>query len=119
MKTTIYELLGMIKDGKAPKKIKYDEMIWKFEEDKLYFYENIWLEDYCNLTTSLNDEVEIIEEENKIPEKIEKITISEDEKSLFFDDKYQDISLHNISPIEVAFAIKINEIIDKINGDDK
>jgi len=77
---------------------------------------NKYLEEKENYGTTIikTDDIKI-----EKPDKIEKITISEDEKSLFFDDKYQDISLHNISPIEVAFAIKINEIIDKINGDDK
>ena len=34
MKVTIYELLGMIKDGKIPKKIKYDNDIWEYIEKK-------------------------------------------------------------------------------------
>jgi len=70
MKITIYELLGMVKDGKAPKNIKY--MGYKFEYDtnhkryESYFDEQIWtLNDFVNVDDSLNDEVEIIEEEKK------------------------------------------------------
>lgn len=62
-KITLYELLGLIKDGKAPKKIKYDEMIWEYDGDYYSSKNNVILEEYCNLTTSLNDEVEILEEE--------------------------------------------------------
>ena len=71
MKITIYELLGMIKDGKAPKLIKYDNIIWEYDGDYYSSKNNTILEEYCNLTISLNDEVEILEEEKKIPEKLE------------------------------------------------
>ena len=50
MKTTIYELLGMIKDNKAPKKIKYtdedgDTYIYELEKDNSYWCKEIgnWL----------------------------------------------------------------------------
>lgn len=53
MKVTIYELLGLVKDGKAPKKIRYND------------------NEYLNL----NDYVEIIEEDKKIEfEEIEELT---------------------------------------------
>lgn len=106
MKTiTMYELLGLVKDGKAPKKIKYKGTIWYLEQDfsnRLPYYKNGYNMD--NLLTgkekdyfshSLNDEVEILEEDKKIPKKIEE------------------------EEIEVSMAIgegicanKINEIID-------
>ena len=65
MKITIYELLGMVKDGKAPKKIKYDNGLYTFNEKKDNYYENEtcsinW--DYVSLHC-LNETVEIIEEE--------------------------------------------------------
>lgn len=60
MKVTIYELLGLIKDGIAPKKIKYNDKIMYFKND-YYIYENkdygIAMWDF----NKLNDEVEIIE----------------------------------------------------------
>ncbi len=65
--TTIYELLGMIKDGKAPQKIKgrlgniytysASETDYVDEEGKLLYYNLMHFRDKC-----LNDEVEIIEE---------------------------------------------------------
>ena len=70
MKITIYELLGMVKDGKAPKEIKYDGMIWEYDGDYYSTRNNLILEEYTNLSTSLNDKVEILEEEKKIPEKL-------------------------------------------------
>lgn len=77
MKITMYELLGMIKDGKAPKKIKYDNIIFKY--DGIYYVtEHTYLDEYCNISQILNDEVEILEEEKKIPEKLE-IYESDDE----------------------------------------
>lgn len=33
MKITIYELLGLVKDGKAPKKIAYNSVILKYAEE--------------------------------------------------------------------------------------
>ena len=72
MKITIYELLGLVKDDKAPKKIKYDDKIWAYDNNS---------QDYCNLdktndlfghlfnfwttNTFINNEVETIEEEPK------------------------------------------------------
>lgn len=63
MKTTIYELLGMIKDNKAPKKIKYADEVLEYDGYKIdyvdsdgdgLFNEYAWI-------TELNDEVEILE----------------------------------------------------------
>lgn len=73
MKITIYELLGLVKDGKAPKKIKYQNYIYEYQHridtensfnymcnengeylSRRYFIDNI-----------LNEEVEILEEEKK------------------------------------------------------
>ena len=73
MKITIYELLGMIKDGKAPKKIKFNNIYCYYRECKNEYvdYTNkpIIQWDYV-VMNSLNDEVEILEEEKKIPERV-------------------------------------------------
>ena len=81
MEITMYELLGMVKDGKAPKKIKFnnDEWYWGYDTYIPYsFLDNTpdvqisaslfhrYRIDYC-----LNKEVEILEEEKKIPEKLD------------------------------------------------
>ena len=70
MKITMYELLGKVKDGKAPKKIKFDNIIWEYDDVYYMAEHNTWLDEYCDLSRVLNDEVEIIEEEKKIPEKL-------------------------------------------------
>ena len=62
----IIDLLNKIANGKVPSKIKYDDMIFEYDGGYYSSKNNIILEEYCNLTTSLNDEVEIIEEEKKI-----------------------------------------------------
>jgi len=68
MKITIYELLGLIKDGKAPKKIRvYGEI----SEDIFTFNKNadVYYDDDCNtlgykynLEVMLDSEIEIIKE---------------------------------------------------------
>ena len=110
MKTmTMYELLGMVKDGKAPKKIKINNVVYEYRgymycTEKANYQD---IEDYLfgkwNFNI-LNDEVEILEEEHKIPEKL--------------DYKYENI-YHNISKCkhsEIRIIDKINEIIDYLKS---
>lgn len=99
MKTiTMYELLGLIKEGKAPKKIKYNDYIYTVGRNTrkhfidYYSEEDEWCFNYYVKYENLNDTVEILEEEKKIPEKIK--------------DKY----CSQISKVELAQ--KYNEIID-------
>ena len=120
MKITIYELLGLIKEGKAPKKIKGGNNIYIYDEfEKDYvddFYEDILKRktrhtgdilylsylckklgsgEYQNITKQLNYEVEVIEE------------IIEEEK---------EIKKLNQSAITLGMCRdKINELIDEIN----
>ncbi len=65
MKVTMYELLGMIKDGKAPKKIKFNNIYCYYRECKNEYVDfankPIIKWDYV-VMNSLNKEVEIIEE---------------------------------------------------------
>ena len=103
MKITIYELLGLVKDGKAPKKIKNEDEIW---EEEYYSCKNgrILLGDLFfnyKIQIFINAEVEIIEE----PKKIEKLELESGE----IDDKefLAKYITHN--------RYKINELIDEIN----
>lgn len=114
MKITMYKLLGLVKDGKAPKKIIYRDKIWEYAttvNGKGYqYYSQIYqewktLQSQVYLEECLNNEVEIIEE----PKKIEKITVRE--KTLGFPNG--EWTARNM---DKAFAIKINELIDKINN---
>lgn len=80
MKVTVYELLGMVKDGKAPKKIRYIDKIFTYDElhadyvfMETYGESNTreYLTDWIGLSKDgLTDEVEILEEEKKRPEKL-------------------------------------------------
>lgn len=105
---TMYELLGLVKDGKAPKKIKYNNKIYNYETfnigkgdnyftaeweevkgyrisyDGTYYY--LEISDY-----NLNDEVEILEEEKKIPEKLGLIKYSEDPATSLIHHKVDEI----------------------------
>ena len=115
MKITIYELLGLVKDGKAPKKILLNGIVFEYQgDDYLYKDEDKkehWLfsvsytDKYMWLENFLKAEIEIIEE----PKKIEKITVRE--KTLGFPNG--EWTARNM---DKAFAIKINELIDEINN---
>lgn len=102
MKITIYELLGLVKDGKAPKKIIYNNIELEYDEkdEDYYYYYGIGLFEYKfeKSTQFLNDEVEIIEDPKKIEHclKRDRFLCDEDE-------------------IE-HFRTKIDELIDEINN---
>lgn len=101
MKITIYELLGLIKDGKAPKKIEYNYLIYELttEKDNYYCkYAMSWFTSEINSLEVLNNEVEIIEEPKKIKKIPKEIT---DNACVTRDQK--------------IIANKIDELIDEIN----
>ena len=124
MKITMYELLGLVKDGKAPKKIKFRNEIYEYEnniKDSFIDYvrieketnESFYLSSYIGnnyISDIFTDEVEIIEESKKI----EKIEIYEDEEGhYFFNNRCKKIY---IRCDETDFMIdKFNELIDEIN----
>ncbi len=110
MKITIYELLGMIKDGKAPNRIKYGNVIYKKMNICNYEAEeyNIKLFDYNFFQENrLNDIVEILEEEKKIPEKI---TINDNGTLGFPNGEW------TARNMDKAFAIKFNQLIDYLES---
>ena len=102
MKITMYELLGLIKDGKAPKKISYNDIEIEYNKDTkdYYPYYDKYLFEYKfeDCVDFLEDEVEIIEEPKKI-------------KRLDIDFKKIDDEI-----VYLEFESKINEIIDEINN---
>lgn len=73
MKITIYELIGMLKDGKAPKKIKINENILNLEigEETLYKFDDYGslCFDYYIKNNKLDEKVEIIDKINEMEEK--------------------------------------------------
>lgn len=112
MKTTMYELLGMVKDGKAPKKIKFNRIYCYYRECKNEYvdYTNkpIIQWDYV-VMNSLNDEVEIPEEPKGIPEKLITWYSVEEHQSL-----KQNCEFANCN-FETMYD-KINEILDYLES---
>lgn len=110
MKITIYELLGLVKDGKTPKKIKTDTGIFKLEieDDQLRYRCNdsgILTFDYYIENNKLNNEVEIIEE----PKKIEKIPLPSF-------DEFKRMSVEERYVITAKEYDLLDELIDEINN---
>ena len=101
MKITMYELLGLVKDGKAPKKIKYNGVVLVYEDayEDYWCYSGKYLFEYKFATCNdfLNDYVEIIEE----PKKIEKIDFG---------------TLNTQKEKNRAIKDTINKLIDEINN---
>ena len=116
MKITIYELIGLVKDGKAPKKIKFNYSIYEYKwsnayQEKCYVNGNNYrLWENLNLNSNLNDEVEIIVE----PKKIKNIKSNGDEFNSDYIDTW--ISKNKTDAYCEFLMNKINELIDEINN---
>ncbi len=69
MTITIYDLMGLMKDGKAPKKIKIDNREYDYNLGDYYSTKGVsLLNDYnlrlCNIEEILEAKIEILPEEN-------------------------------------------------------
>lgn len=115
MKITMYELLGMIKDGKAPKKIEYEGYLLSWDNvDKDYYceeYGNLFEYLFCEFQTTelLNFTVEILKEK-KIPEKIE---YYDDSIAWVIDDVGQ------LSDVDKVIIDKLNDVIDYLKSEEE
>lgn len=118
---TIYELLGLIKDGKAPKMIKYKDNNYIFTgydyrcilTDIEKGFVEYWLIGNYNqeLNFLLNEKIEILEEDKPI---IEKIEIEED----FVCNKYienEHGARCHIKSHDKIIIDKLNEVIEFLN----
>lgn len=125
MKITMYELLGLVKDGKAPNKIKYRDEIY-IMDDLEYFYcksENRtplfeYIFDNYNDYDALNEEIIILdnlEEEKKIPEKLD-IRQEKNIKDNWKWKVYGKEHSYNISTPQKIIADKLNEVIDYLKS---
>ena len=117
---SVYDLLGLIKDEKAPKKIKYNNRTYEFkeiEEGTGYVYESgivkIWLSNEIEFDISrcLNEKVEILEEDKPIIEKIDTTT----ENTLFTMECYTGIPEKAQDWNFNVLKDKLNEVIDYLN----
>ena len=99
----VIDLLNKIANGeKVPKKIKYNNKIYEYTyEIDWYLREDLKSELFID-KKYLNDEIEIIEDTSKEDKKIEKI----------------DLPIPSLSPQLLFLSTKINEIIDRLNGED-
>lgn len=115
-KISVYDLLGLIKDGKAPKKIIYQGNYLEFDGEDYKYYKGAETLSEDSLVKyiavgNLNDTVEILEEDKPIIEKIDTTS----ENTLFtmecftgIPEKAQDWNFNILKD-------KLNEIIDYIN----
>ena len=106
----IIDLLNKIANGdEPPKKIYYKNEIFEYDEkEKDYVHIDFteYLFDVYLITEILNDEVEILETTITYkPDKIEKLDLEEINKNI-------SLGVKN----DIYLAIKINEIIDKVNS---
>ena len=118
MKITIYELLGLIKDGKAPLNIEFNFKRYYLNYEGEYVRideELIYLSKEYNILTCLNEEVVIIEEvEDKEYEDIEELTINGKEVSYGAMNEWLCLATNNEKKICSAIegmAITINKLI--------
>lgn len=118
MKITIYELIGLVKDGKAPKKIKFGNMKLKYNEGckdyYLYYGKGLFEYKFGNCKNFLNDKVEIIEELKKI-EKLPYYSLKKIQKSKNKDEWYEN-RLELLEKRINDYHNKINELMDEINN---
>ncbi len=104
---TIYELLGLIKDNKAPERIKYEDKIYEYDRclhsyDLFHFY---------NWEFILDNKVTILDDEKEW-EDIEEINITKIDCSRFIE--YDDNTGHHkytMRLLDEYFSNKINQLI--------
>ena len=118
---TIYDLLGLIKDDKAPKKIKYNNRTYEFKaiiEGTGYVYESgtvkFWLSNEIEFDISrcLNEKIEILEEDKPI---IEKLNIESDSPTHFYIRNEYGTKC-GLTKHSKMIADKLNEVIEFLNN---
>lgn len=118
----VIDLLNKIANGEEmPKKIKYKNELFEYDNDTQDYYivegtyDYLFRDSFCKKTNSfINDKVEIIEE----PKKIEKLGPVRGSDLSDLTDK--DMVLRNNALIELCKTLnnmnnKINELIDEVN----
>ena len=115
MKIDIYTLLGLVKDGKAPKKIKYSGIEYNLIEGDYVneFGVNI-LQHLTYTEYIMTHKVEILEEPKKI-EKLPYYSLEKIQKSKNKDEWYEN-RLKLLEKRINDYHNKFNELIDEINN---
>ena len=104
----IIDLLNKIANGEdKPKKIKYDNQVFEYREDMLDYYCYDYDLNLMGYQKVLNDEVEILEEEKKIPEKLE-----------YYDDSIAWVidGIGQLSDVDKVIVDKLNEVLDYLKS---
>ena len=114
MEITIYELIGLIKDDKAPKKIKIDGCVFYFNSYYISL-ENAYLDDeatawYKIIDITFDKDVEILPEENDEWEDIEELDTYHQLDECIFIDKYYGNITGNL--VDEVIADKVNQLIE-------
>ena len=106
----VIDLLNKIANGEdVPYSVKYNERIYEYvEETKWYLREDLKSELFID-KNKLNDEIEIIEDTPKEDKKIEKL----DNNTVFYGGTFET----RWNDKERILVSKLNEIIDRLNGD--
>ena len=122
MKTTIYDLLGMIKDNNIPQRIIFKDQIYEYVESAEDYYneEHGYIFDVYVLKSILNDEVEILETTITYkPDKIEKLEIITKKTECGHNHQYlvNGKIEYRLRKIDKIILDKINEIIDRLNNE--
>lgn len=120
MELTLYELLGLIKDNKAPKKVLiHDTVYYLLQDEEIYVYSrnnhNIrdwerFIDHSINITRCLNDEVLILENNNEVE-------IIEEEKEIEEIEMCTSgiMGFDGVENITSALKDKINELVREVN----
>ena len=115
MRIDIYTLLGLVKDGKAPKKIKFGNIELEYDEEcedyYSYYGQGLFEYKFGNCKNFLNDKIAIIEE----PKKIEKLNTNIINSNRYDYDKNKEMTMSNITADILSISNVVNELIDEIN----
>jgi len=121
-KIKVIDLLNMISKGEeVPKEIIYNGYNYFYHTDRKNYYRSVVGSNWIALTTDfsicniLNDEVEILEEEKKIPEKLD-IRQEKNIKNNWKWKVYGKEHSYNISTPQKIIADKLNEVIDYLKS---
>lgn len=118
MKITMYELLGLVKDGKAPKEIKYKKFVYGWvQKYKTYTRYDITGKDLYITTNNLNNEIEIIEEDKEFEDIREIRGEVERDKTLSHDENQDNIVKNFNMLIKLVNLLVRNQkrIINEVN----
>ena len=116
----VIDLLNKIANGEIPEKIKYKETLYSYTKDIDYESENdnfLFDDRICICPEDLNDEVEIIEDKP-----ISKLYVNNElqyDLAPKEDKKIEKLDISGLCNTEITLKYfhKINEIIDRINGE--